>query len=149
MNKLIKVHRIWREKKLKFYLHSISVEVPCVSTRRTTLLCIEYPLCLELRTKHGIEEKKINHKNKEIKKPKKNRMKNECEYATNYEEREYFSYMPSEWAVAAIINYHRCVVCVYSKCITFSWTLRSEQTRLNTCVSGCHCAFRHLFPLCD
>lgn len=32
---------------------------------------------------------------------------------TNYEEREYFCYMPSEWAVAAIINYHRCVVCLF------------------------------------
>lgn len=35
----------------------------------------------------------------------------------------------TEWAVAAIINYHRCVVCVYSKCITFSWTLRTNKIK--------------------
>lgn len=144
MNKLIKVHRIWREKKLKFYLHSISVEVPCVSTRRTTLLCIEYPLCLELRTKHGIGKKKNQPQKQRNEKSDEKwvRVRNQL-----WRTWIFFSYIPRNGLLPQLLTIIDAL-CVSIRNVSH-FPERSEQTRLNTCVSGCHCAFRHLFPLCD
>lgn len=63
--------------------------------------------------------------------------------------------MPSKWAVAAIIIYHRYAVCLFKMYHIFldilrEWERKKERTNKikHLCVSGCHCAFRHSFPLC-